>query len=149
MSLSKRPTYEEVIGRIDDALKREFFLEASWITYSLFEDRCNSMLKKTGGMPPVRPGQFLSINKKLTTLKERASTDILLTSIDNISGIIEEVRVWKDSRNPIMHSMVEMPTTWESVNSDAEALAKDGRELLGRFSSVAMKVRKNYKKQSN
>ncbi len=107
------------------------------------------MLKNTGGMPPVRPTEFLSINKKLTTLKERSNTNVLLTSIDNFAHIIEEVRDWKESRNPIIHSMVDMPTTWENINSEAETLAKDGRELLGRFSSVAMKVRKNYKKQSS
>lgn len=149
MSMTKRPTYEEVIGRVDDALQREFFLEASWIIYSLFEDRCDSMLKKSGGMPQVSAGSFLSINKKLNILKSRHLSNPLLASVNGFLLIIDEVKDWKDSRNPIMHSMVEIPTTWEDINNNAEILARDGRELLSRFSSVAMKVRKSYLKQLN
>ena len=142
MGNPKRLMFNEVIARLDEALSKNYFLEASWITYSLFEDRCNSILKKTGGLPLVQKGQFLSINKKLKTLKTRSASHSYLLKVPNIIPIVQDITSWKNKRNLIMHNMVDLQTSWENINNDAEKLARDGRKLLGKFASAAMKVAK-------
>jgi hypothetical protein len=150
MTISKRTTYKQTIARLDEALGKQFFLEASWIEYAIFEDRCNSLLEKTGGLiPPSRNGIPPSINKKLTVLKERTSGDPFLSSTSEFPDILRDVRNWKNRRNTIMHSLVDVARSWNNINQDAKQLAIDGRALLGRFSSATMKVRKKYKKAGN
>jgi hypothetical protein len=149
MSPTKRYTYKEGIARIDDALDKEFWLEASWIIYAMFEDRCNSLLEKSGGpIPPPKNG-FVSINKKITELKTRAATNQFLNQVNHLSGMLQELYDWKEDRNPIMHDLVDLPKDWSIINADAEKLARDGRDLLGRFTAAAMKVRKKYVKAGN
>ena len=140
---SKRPTYEETIRRIDRAISERFFLEATWIVYSLFEDRCNSALEKTGGR---LSNPRASIEQKLKALEARSGSNPSMGKVTEFPAIFNEVRVWKDARNPLMHEMVDMPRPWTDINNDAEALALDGRELLGRFTSAMMKLRKHVKK---
>jgi hypothetical protein len=149
MSPTKRYTYKEGIARIDDALDKEFWLEASWITYAMFEDRCNSLLDKSGG--PITPPSngFISINRKIKELKNRASTNQLLNLVSHLPSLLQELYDWKEDRNPIMHNLVALPKEWSVINTDTEKLAKDGRELLGRFAAAAMKVRKKYVKAGN
>lgn len=147
MPITKRDTYEQGIARIDQALHEGFWLEASWITYAMFEDRCDSLLEKSGG--PVatnHPSGFVSINQKISELKKRSSSDQFLSQVSGLSELLDEVHDWKERRNPIMHSMVEMPRDWGMINVDTKGLAKDGRKILGRFAAAAMKVRKKFKK---
>ena len=136
---TKRLNYTEAIARLDKALKESFFLEASWIEYSLFEDRTNSLLEKTGGL---LQNPRASIEAKLKELEKRSKTDHGLSHISEFPDILDEVRTWKDSRNPLMHQMVDVPKDWEDIDSDAKVLAENGRRLLGRYSSAAMKLRK-------
>lgn len=144
MTTTKRLTYKEGISRIDEALEKSFWLEASWITYAMFEDRCDSLLEKSGGAIPPPPHGFVSINKKIKKLKSRATSDPLLSKVSGLFGLLGEVHDWKERRNPIMHNMVELPRDWADINADARKLAEDGRELLGRFSTAAMKVRRKH-----
>ena len=146
---TKRYTYEEGIARIDDALNKEFWLEASWITYAMFEDRCNSLLDKSGGAISNPKSSFVSINKKITELQNRASTDQFLKQVSNLPTLLKELHNWKENRNPIMHNLIDVPEDWIIINFNAENLAKDGRDLLGRFAAAAMKVRKKYVKAGN
>ena len=150
MPTTKRNTYEQGIARIDQALSEGFWLEASWITYAMFEDRCDSLLNKSGGpVPASHPNGFVSINKKITSLKQRSSSDQFLSQVPGLAALLDEVHDWKNRRNPVMHSMVDVPRDWAAINADAQALAEDGREILGRFSSAVMKVRKRYKQAGN
>lgn len=146
--MTKRYTYEQGIGRIDEALENEFWLEASWIIYAMFEDRCSSLLEKSGGAIPSKNG-FVSIHRKIEELKARASKNQFLAQVTELPGLLQEVNDWKKDRNTMMHSLVEMPREWSVIDSETKQLAKQGRNLLGRFSSAAMKVRKKYVKAGN
>ena len=141
---TKRLSYEQIIARLDSALEQEYYLEASWIAYSLLEDRTESALEKTGG---VLSNPRASIEAKLKELEKRSASNTGLRSVSEFPDIFDEVRKWKDKRNPLMHRMVEMPKSWEDINVDARDLAKESRELLGRYSSAVMKLRKWYMKR--
>ena len=149
MSSTKRYTYQQGIERIDSALEKEFWLEASWIIYAMFEDRCNSLLDKSGGpIPPPSTG-FVSINKKINVLKDRASNNQFLKQANDLPVLLQELHDWKEARNPTMHSLIEMPREWSVINEEAKKLAQDGRYLLGCFSAAAMRVRKKYIKSGH
>ena len=149
MAIRKRTAYGQSIGRLDSALKSKFFLEACWIEYAICEDRCDSLLNKSGGPIPCNPGQFVSINRKIIELKLRWKNDPYLSTVQELPSILEEVRKWKNRRNPLMHQLVKMARDWPSINNDASILAADGRDIVGRFASAAMKVRRRFKKAGN
>ena len=135
---TKRNTYEETFDRLNEALNSDFYLEASWIEYSLFEDRTNSLLDKTGGL---LSDPRASIDKKLKELEKRSTTDAGLLHIPEFPDILDEIRKWKNKRNPLMHQMVDLPRKWEDINTDAKNLAESGSTLIRRYSSAAMKLR--------
>lgn len=147
MAKTKRNTYKQGINRIDQALDEGFWLEAAWITYAMFEDRCDSLLSKSGGPVPLPPNRkFVAIDTKITVLKKRSKTDEILSKVSELPALLSEVKRWKNRRNPIMHSMVNLPKDWSLINADAKILAEEGREILGRYAAAAMKVRKKYKR---
>lgn len=150
MNQSKRTTYSEGIAKIDQALREQFYLEASWIEYAMFEDRCDSMLEKSGGKPALNNGRhFISINRKICELRSRGRTHPFLISVTDFDALLQELHDWKERRNPIMHSLVEVPKSWSDINNETKLLAEDGRKLLGRVAAAAMSVRKKYKKADN
>lgn len=134
-----------MVGRADLALSEEFFLEATWIEYALFEDRINSALVKSGGaLSNTRP----TIESKIKELESRCLTHAGLRSIGDFPELLDEVRQWKGVRNRLVHRMVEAAVRWDDVNDEANLLATDGRELFGRFSSAIMRLGKWHKKHS-
>ena len=150
MAIRKRTAYRQSIQRLDNALRSKFYLEACWIEYAICEDRCDSLLDKSGGPIPLKPGQYsISINQKISELKRRSNNDPYLSPVKELRGILEEVKKWKNRRNPLMHELVKMPRDWPSINNDARQLATDGRDIVGRFSTAAMKVRRRYKRAGN
>jgi hypothetical protein len=150
VAIRKRVAYGQSIERIDKAIKEKFYLEASWIEYAICEDRCDSLLEKTGGLLTPPPGQsFVSINLKISELKKRCKTDPFLIQVIEFPRILEEVRQWKNRRNPLMHELVKSARDFTDISNDAKALAIDGQDIVRRFSGAAMKVRKKYKKAGN
>lgn len=87
--------------------------------------------------------------KKIIALKQRSNSDQLLSQVSGFSALLEEVRKWKERRNSMMHSIVETARDWKAIDADAKLLAEDGREILGRFAAVVMRVRKRYKQAGN
>ena len=61
MTAEKRRYYEMLIDRLDKAITAEFYLEATWISYGILEDRIESVLDLCG----VTYGSRDSIDKKI------------------------------------------------------------------------------------
>lgn len=139
---SKRNSYEEIIHRLDSALDQGFNLEASWITYALFEDRTTSALAKSGGVLVSKNNSFISIEVKLKELKSRSLTHAGLQRAGLINALLDEIIDWKNKRNALMHTLAEVPRPWEDINNDAQNLAIEGREIIARYSSAIMRLSK-------
>ena len=134
---AKGRSYEELLARLDAARKEGFHLEASWIAYAVVEDRIDSALGLTGGIPPK-----IMLGKKLEHLRNRLSGDAELRKATAAGQVLDEVERWKNSRNPLMHSMAAESLPWEDLEKNAAALSADGRETVRNLCSAIMRLKK-------
>jgi hypothetical protein len=82
-----------LIARMDEAIKEGFYLEASWIAYAVIEDRCDSALEKTGGIPTRNGRPIQMLGNKLKELQNRLDHDPKLSAAMLADNIPERIRV--------------------------------------------------------
>jgi hypothetical protein len=140
MPIKKRQLYEQLIERMDNAFAAGYFLEASWYAYSLLEDRLNSLLKNTGGLPTGNNGHPIMMGKKISQLKKRAHTYDELEKLD-----LSSLGIWAKDRNDLMHAMADASKTMEAISSSVKKLANVGVPMVRDFAKIAMKIKKQNK----
>lgn len=137
---SKRTLFEGFHDRMNAAIEKKFYLEASWYAYALLEDRLVSMLRQSGGIGQNGSSTPIKmLGRKLRELKNRARTDKLLSEnlpVDKIDG-------WKNERNDLIHAMAEGTMTQTEIDKKAYLLALQGRDLIKEVSAAAMRLKKH------
>ncbi|MCP4099542.1 MAG: hypothetical protein GY748_25255 [Planctomycetaceae bacterium] len=140
--MTKRNLYEEFIDRIDQYVSSGHFFEASWYVYAVLEDRMISMLQNSGGATQSNGQPIRMLGPKLTTLQNRTTSDSLLAANFPYTKLVS----WKDRRNSLMHAMAEGTMNIQQIDSDAEALATDGQDLIREICSGATRLKKHRNK---
>lgn len=129
---------------MDEAIEHEFYLEASWITYAILEDRLLSILKESGGghdkIKMLGP-KLGEVNKRmLNTLNMRkAFYGELLPDLDR----------WKDKRNMLMHTMASEAKTAAELDDDSKQLAMEGRRIARELCAACRRYKKFNSKSSS
>jgi hypothetical protein len=142
-SISKGESYKQLIKRMDDAITGEFYLEASWIAYAIIEDRLLSALAKTGGVPTTKKGDPIRmLGPKLQALRDRLATHSELRAAMLPDNTLDLIDRWKESRNPLMHSMAEEAKPFFAHSEDAKALALEGKNVTRALCSAVMRLAK-------
>lgn len=137
---SKRVLFETFHDRMNDAIEKGFYLEASWYAYALLEDRLISMLRQSGGVCKSGSNKPITmLGPKLGELMSRAGTDKLLS--ENLPAT--QINDWKNERNDLMHAMAEGTMTQAEIDKKAYLLALQGRELVKEVSAAAMRLKKH------
>jgi len=136
----KGKLFETLIKKVDVAIKHKFYLEASWIQYSIIEERLLSIVKKIDNR---NPGNGFKVDKCLTRLK------VLITKENNellkrhfTVEFIERIRSWKNNRNSIMHDLAKKHITETRIKN----LAIDGNKLMRELNATIMRFKKDWKK---
>ncbi|WP_299966032.1 hypothetical protein [uncultured Roseobacter sp.] len=137
---SKRALFEGFHDRMNDAISKNFCLEASWYAYAILEDRLVSMLRQSGGIG-VNGSQtaIKMLGPKLRELRSRARTDRLLA--ENFPET--RISAWSNERNDLMHAMAEGTLTQTEIDKKAYLLATQGRDLVKDVSAAAMRLKKH------
>ncbi len=145
--ISKGEAYKQLISRMTEAVDAAFYLEASWIAYSIIEDRIASALELTGG--PVLSKQGTPewrLGLRLDELKRRQRTDADLRGSMLGGTVLQEVRGWKDKRNPLMHEMADEAKPFREHHNLAKALALDGEKAARALCDAVTRLRKRKQK---
>ncbi|MFJ2527489.1 hypothetical protein [Pseudomonas helmanticensis] len=129
--------YSELLARMDEAIKEEYFLEANWIAYSILEDRLTSILKESGGGHE----KIRMLGPKLIEIKAR--------SIDNLNmrkaffgDMFIKVELWKNKRNELMHAMADESKTTAQIDTDSMTLAIEGNEITRTLCAACRRFKK-------
>jgi hypothetical protein len=89
-------------------------------------------LLKTGGLPQDKNGKSLQmLGAKLEALTKRMDEDPILRSCLGKDEILKRVVCWKNKRNPLMHSMASEAKSWNTLEQEAAAIAKEVKILRG------------------
>ncbi len=115
-------TYKNLFGSLNRAMNAEFYLEAVFIEYAIFEDRTAALLRHIGHSRKNEP----SLARKITKL------DNLLTTNKHqflaryfTSDFFSHVREWNDMRNQLVHALAKRTPDKESWKK----IAEDGRQM--------------------
>jgi hypothetical protein len=135
--------YEELLTREAESRKAAFNLESAWISYAVLEDRLNSLLRLTGGIPTDRKKKPIRmLGKKLKAAIDRLGSDAELRKATGKGSDLNAIGSWKDRRDSLMHSMANDGRSWADLAAEASALSSDGRDVVRAASSAVMRLKK-------
>jgi hypothetical protein len=137
---NKGKLFADLISRVDVALENKFYLEASWIEYSIIEERLISIIKK---VDERNPGNGFKVDKCLKRLKYLINKENhqLLKRHFTID-FLDEISKWKNKRNSTMHDLAKKHITEQRV----ENLAREGKDLMRELNATIMRFKKDWKK---
>ncbi len=129
-NMQKYENYKEQMGRLNKALRAEFYLEAIFIEYAILEDRIESVLRHSNKFHPEKHN---TLNKKLGRLKEMQRQKNGLVRKYFSDELLDEIYAWKDERNVLIHSLMNQTLHKENLKE----LAERGQKMTKTVSSKA------------
>lgn len=137
MTNTKQEQYAEQKVRLKRALYGAFYYEAILIEYAMFEDRSASVLSHVGCKTHDKRGNPIGLSKKLDVINDNPSFQIKFIKQRLSRDLIEKIRDWKNSRDVLVHNLMNIPT---GNSSEAKEVAENGNELLRLFDNKVNSV---------
>ena len=136
----KGASFTYAFGRINEAIKREFYLEAVTLAESVISDRLYSFVKHHEAIPtnPSKLGVKEKKARKKTGFQEliRKAQKLSTTSVTTKSGddMFAALDTWRDQRNQCVHSVAKSEPGEPTINVDefvamARVSAIEGKKL--------------------
>lgn len=123
----KYDNYKEQFGRLNKAIKNEFYLEAIFIEYAILEDRTESVLRHAGLWEAYLGNRKqANISTKLTFIKKKAQAKSSSFHAYFSDDLLELLRDWKNKRNPLIHDLLNQ----KLGDNDLKELALEGDKLV-------------------
>ena len=132
--------YKEQMGRLNKAIKYEFYMEAILIEGAVIEDRIESFLRASDVFNPEKHN---TLDRKLSRLCElqRNKKSIIRKYVSD--EVIESIYSWKKERNALVHALLK-----QNVSTDEIVNAVNiGRTIVKTLNSKSTSYRRMMKKQ--
>lgn len=143
-NIQKHENYREQFVRLKKALVSEFYLEAIFIEYTIIEDRTESILRHAGKWDSYlkklrkdNPQKEPTLNSKINYIKSQAESGHKLLKKYFSDSLLDDILVWKEERNRLIHALLKQTLTTEEVSEIAhtgERLTKEIRTRSTNFS---------------
>ena len=123
----KNEKYADLMGRLKEAINRDFYYEAIFIEYAILEDRTESLLKHAKLSLTDYNGVPLNLNSKLQKIKH----SVIFYKDEYINkhftyNLISDIHMWKNRRNELIHDLIRTKYN----NEDIKQIALDGYEIV-------------------
>ncbi|MGG0487157.1 hypothetical protein ABEY65_27795 [Priestia aryabhattai] len=148
---SKGQRFESIIARADAALENNYCIEASTLYYALLEERLISIFEKFNIRLNKQQKMFYCIdeikkfiqNGKSVTLSNGMQIDVgpLLGKEFDIQ-LLDDMDNWRNRRNSVIHDFAKQSIPY----SDVEDWAEEGKNLVRKFNSGTMRLKRNLQK---
>ena len=138
----KYENYREQFKRLNSALNNGFNLEAMFIEYAIMEDRTESILRhadKWEAYLKTRKGREPTINSKIHYIQKLAAFQNDLLNKYFADDLLEELLVWKDERNRLIHALLKQQLEHNEINE----LAVQGKQLVDELRNRANKYNRS------
>ncbi len=153
--MSKKELYEELIKHMHHAVEEGFFLEASWLSYAIIEDRTKRILE-VSVVPRRRRESLADKTKKLRELAARSGVlavylndDVAPKKEDGDAlplALLDELDPWRDDRNRLVHRVADGTIDYEDAAEQVAKLGRDGAKLAAKFAKIGRQVKKHMKR---
>ena len=136
----KNQTYAELMEKLNLAIKNEFYYEAIFIAYAIFEDRTESLLRHAGMSAVDIKGRPLKLFCKIEKIMNAEEFTSFYCKKHRILHILNEVDKWRDKRNKLIHDLVNSPYS----NDEIKDIAIYGYELVCKLNNKSTLVNKYF-----
>ena len=127
----KQAKYAELMERLGKALREEFYYEAIFIEFALFEDRTESLLRHAGISALDDRGHELGLHDKIKLIKRHSKFNNEHVEKHQLISILDDVDSWRRTRNDLMHDLANE----ESSIDDVRKFAVLGDILVGKLNN--------------
>lgn len=121
-NFEKRSKYANLMYKLKKATDYEFYYEAIFIEYAILEDRTESLLRHSKTKIPDK------LCRKLEKIEHKyVNTNDKYLNKHLTLELLDEIRTFKNSRDKLIHNLVECPYDDEKIKNTAiygEALVK-------------------------
>lgn len=142
----KELIYKKFISQLEETYYKGYYFETAWIQYSILEDRLVSILKSSGGHLDDNGKEIKMMGPKLGKLTQRCLTIKVLKDQLDKDDLINKINNWKNSRNTLMHSMIDGSLSITQIQTQIKELAESGIALVRNTASTARRLKKLNKK---
>ncbi len=128
INIQQYENYKEQFKRLNKAVDNNYYLEAIFIEYAIMEDRTESILRRGGLWDAYikhRKGHSITIDSKVKYIKNHAAQKGTLINKYFSDDLLEELLVWKEDRNKLIHILMKQALTTEIL----EELAFKGKAI--------------------
>ena len=132
----KQAKYAELMERLGKSLKEEFYYEAIFIEFAIFEDRTSSLLRHAGISTLDEDDQELGLHAKIKLIKRHDMFRNDYVEKHELFSILDEVDKWRRTRNDLMHALADE----ESSIDDVRKFAVQGDILVTKLNNKSRLV---------
>ncbi len=123
--------------RIDESIKQEHYIEASWLIYSCLENRFFRILNKykhqckycTGKSKCKDKHNKLAISTKIQCVQRLNENNVLCISDNFRDGLFNELMQWTRKRNNAVHDLLSLEK-YSNIDEIFKESAIEGKHLL-------------------
>lgn len=144
----KYANYKEQFKRLNRALAGGFNLEAMFIEYAIMEDRTESILRHADLWDAYlnkQNGKNPTITSKIRYIQKRASNRTHILNKYFSDDLLDNILVWKDQRNILIHALLQQ----QLAHNEVLELAEQGNELVRILRSRSGALNRAIEKQKN
>lgn len=141
--MEKCEVYKSMNESLTKAMRSGFYYQAIFIEYAIIEDRCASVLKYAGIKYLDKKGRDISISQKLKEMRNNAVFQVPYVRQRITLELLDEITVWKNKRDDLIHHLAETPYDHESIRDTAIT----GQELVKKLSNKVRSVNAYHEKQ--
>ena len=148
----KYENYKEQFKRLNRSLANNFNLEALFIEYAIIEDRTESILRHAGRWDLYmkrRKDRGANLDSKIKYIQKCADSKVSLLDRYFKDELLDEVLVWKEERNRLIHALLKQDLAHNEVSGIAvrgNELVKKLRTRSGNYNRAIDKTRSEAKK---
>ena len=131
----KNQTYRELMEDLKFAVEKEFYYEAIFIEYAIFEDRTESLIRHSKIEHNLSDKEF-TLHNKIKVMKYSSEFKSFYCNKHEILKLLIDVDNWRDKRNKLIHDLVNTELTYD----DIKEIAINGYELVNKLNNKSTLV---------
>ena len=137
--------HDDVLKRIDNAIKKKHSIEACWLCYSCFESRITRTLEKASENCAEKKcfqNPKVGIKTRIDCLKRLKKLSYAGVECFD-SQLLGQVYSWCKERNGLVHALVTL-NNYYGMDEKFLALARQGKTLVEKLYAQTTSFRNNY-----